>query len=96
MTDSAGTGRRSKSTTPQYGRRADLTANRDSDAQEGGGAAAALGIGGSWDKNTFPKEYHAKPANRAPPDAGQMLENARHDGNIPAVGAWPSHAAPSR
>lgn len=90
MMDRAGTGRRSKSTTPQYGRRADLTAHRDSDAQEGTGAAAALGIGGGWDKNTFPKEYHAKPANRAPSDAGQMLENARNDGNIPAVGAWPS------
>ena len=88
MMDSAGTGRRSKSTTPQYGRRAESNANRDSDLQGAGGAAAALGIGGHWDKDTFPKNYHARPVNRAPPDAGQMLDNARHDGNIPAVGEW--------
>ena len=88
VADTAGPGRRSNSTTPQYGpshctfaspthffiqtrkslcgagRRAELTANRDSATLESGGAAAALGIGGGWDKGTFPKEYHAKPANR--------------------------------
>ena len=63
--------------------------------QGGGGAAAALGIGGNWDQNTFPKEYHAKPANRAPPDAGQMLKNARHDPNMPAVGACTAASGPA-
>ena len=90
-----GPARRSNSTTPQYGRRAELTANQDSEMQGGGGAAAALGIGGNWDQNTFPKEYHAKPANRAPPDAGQMLKNARHDPNMPAVGACTAASGPA-
>jgi len=93
-----GSSRSKENIEPQHGRRAELTeaeritlnrGGREGEKGEmlsGDGAAAAMGAGGSWGENTFPAEYHAKPANRAPPDAAQVLSRARDDPQLPAVG----------